>query len=125
MRKRVSILVIMTLAAALFAVPALALSLDDAEGYFDCTKKGKTVYLYIEKTPYEDLGASFTNDNGDELFIGAGDFDGKTIKAYDGDDYYVTLTFQGEDTVKVKAGKRVKANIGTALDGTYKRHYGK
>ena len=53
------------------------------------------------------------------------DFDGTTIKAYDGDDYYVTLTFLDEDTVTVKAGKRVKANIGTVLDGTYKRHYGK
>ncbi len=50
---------------------------------------------------------------------------GTTIKAYDGDDYYVTLTFLDEDTVTVKAGKRVKANIGTVLDGTYKRHYGK
>jgi len=113
--------IVMVMAASV----AFALSLDDAEGYFDCTKKGRTIYLQIEKTPYEDLAATFVNDNGDEVFIGAGDFDGKTIRAYDGDDYYVTLTFQGEDAVKVQAGKRVRANIGTVLDGTYQRHYGK
>ncbi len=33
--------VVMVMAASV----AFALSLDDAEGYFDCTKKGRTIYL--------------------------------------------------------------------------------
>ena len=122
MKIRISVFAVIV-ATFLFG-SAFAMSMDEAVGYFDCTKNGETIYLKTWKTDHNDLAAKFVK-GGKELFIGAGDFDGKSIKAYDGDDYYVTLTFQGEDAVNVLAGKRVKANIGTALDGTYKRHYGK
>ena len=124
--KKFGIFAVMAAAVCLLAGSALALSNDDAMGYFDCTKNGETFYLYIDDASYGDLRVTFNSDSdSNELFIGAGELEGKTLKAYDGDDYYVTLTFQNEDTVKVKAGKRVKEDIGTTLDGTYKRHYGK
>jgi uncharacterized protein YecT (DUF1311 family) len=101
------------------------LSYEDAEGYFDCTKKGKTVYLKIEGTGYEDeLNASFSyGKDGDWEAPGA--LKGNVLTVSDGEDYTVTLTFKDIDTVEVKAGKLVRQDIGTVLDGTYKRHYGK
>ena len=101
------------------------LSPEDAEGYFECKKKGGTAYLQINSTgDGDELEADFSYGE-DGTWEAPGALDGSVLTVSDGEDYTVTLTFKDIDTVEVRSGKLVRDDIGTVLDGTYKRHEGK
>lgn len=108
-------------------VRASSLTPDDAVGYFDCRKNGRTVYLTVSKTKYNgELLARFSFDDGvTDDWEATGDIIENVLDVSRGEDYVVSLTYKDLDTVVVSSSSEVRRDMGRKLDGTYKRHYGK
>jgi hypothetical protein len=103
--------------------PRHRFSIDDAEGLFECVKKGDTVYLKVVRTD-DELSVEFVYGKG-RTWEASGTLDDNVLEVSDDEDYMVTITYKDINTVTVKSGKLVREDFGSVLDGNFKRHYEK